>query len=191
MAVLPTPETWLLELRDRLRVPPPRRLVGSEARPAAVLVPLFVRAGELWTLLVRRSARVAHHRLQWAFPGGGIELGEDPWGAALREGQEEIGLPRSSVLRLGELDEQSTPSGFRIVPCVGAIPGSFSPRPDGGEIEEALSVRLQELSASEASGEKPILVNGQPRTLRLYRAGNQVVWGVTARVLENLLERMR
>ena len=75
---------WMLEMRSRLGAPAPRRLVPGEARQAAVLVPLYVDAGMLWTLLTKRTDSLPHHRGQVAFPGGGKEMGEDSWGAALR-----------------------------------------------------------------------------------------------------------
>src|SRR5439155_996429 len=75
-----------------------------------------------WTVLTKRADDLPSHRSQIAFPGGGRELKEDPWGAALREAQEEVGLDPKVVLKLGELDEQESPAGFRVIPCVGAIP---------------------------------------------------------------------
>ncbi len=76
----------------RLAAPPPRRLAARDLRPAAVLVPLYVDAGELWTILTKRTDTLPSHRGQIAFPGGGRELKEDRWVAARREAHEEIGL---------------------------------------------------------------------------------------------------
>lgn len=184
------PASWIEELRERLASPPPRRLPTDEARHAAVLVPLYVAEGQLWTLLTRRAQELPHHRGQVAFPGGGRETGEDFWRAALRESEEEIGLPERLVLRLGELDEVGTPTGFRIVPCVGAIPHPFAPRPNPGEIAEVFAAPLAALARPEASEEREIVLNGRPRALRVYRAGRHRVWGVTARILENLIGRL-
>ena len=122
MSERPVPASWIEEVRSRLAAPAPRRLAPGEQREAAVLVPLFVDAGELWTLLTRRAEHLAKHRGQVAFAGGGLELGEDAWTGALREAEEELGLPRESVLVLGQLDEVEAPTGYRIVPCVGAVP---------------------------------------------------------------------
>ena len=78
-------QSWIVALRERLASPPSRRLPASDLRPASVLVPLYVDAGELWTVLTKRTDTLPSHRSQIAFPGGGRELKEDPWGAALRE----------------------------------------------------------------------------------------------------------
>ena len=181
--------SWIVELRHRLAEPPPARLAGGEARHAAVLVPLYVEAGQLWTLLTRRTETLPHHRGQIAFPGGGLETGEQPWDAALRESEEEIGLSRKNVLRLGELDEVGTPTGFRIVPCVGAIPFPIELTANPGEIEEIFAVPLSELANPRLAEEREVRINGQRRTLRIYHVGRFVVWGVTARIVENLLTR--
>lgn len=182
--------SWIAEVRARLASPPAGRLPASESRQAAVLVPLYVEAGELWTLLTRRSEALPQHRGQVAFPGGGREIGEDAWAAALRESEEEIGLDARLVLRLGELDEAATPSGFRIVPCVGAIPATFRPRPDPGEIDEVFSVPITALANPRLVEDREVLLNGERRTLRLYHVGRHLIWGVTARIVQNLLIRL-
>jgi 8-oxo-dGTP pyrophosphatase MutT (NUDIX family) len=182
--------SWIVEVRRRLESPPPRRLAAGEARQAAVLVPLYVEAQELWTILTERSAELPHHKSQIAFPGGGRELGEDVWETALREAREEIHLPEKAVIRLGELDETETPSGFRIVPCVGAVPEVFEPEPDEAEIVDVFSVPLSAFANPTMVEDRPVSINGIERTLRIYHVGRRRVWGLTARILQNLLRRL-
>lgn len=182
--------SWILEVRRRLESPPPRRLASAEGRRAAVLVPLYVESGELWALLTQRAETLPQHRGQVAFPGGGREAGEDPWSAALRESAEEIGLDGGTVLRLGELDEAATPSGFRIVPCVGAIPAGFRARPNPDEIDEAFAVPIAALAQPQLIEDREVRINGRPRLLRIYHVGRHRIWGVTARILQNLLARL-
>ncbi len=182
--------TWIHELRQRLESPPPRRLPPDEARPAAVLVPLFVEAGQLWTMLTKRAKDLPHHRGQIAFPGGGQELGEDAWSAALRESREELGWEPGRILRLGQLDEVSSPAGFRIVPCVGAVPVPIAVEASAGEIEEVFSVPLLALTEVKAVEERAVEIDGQRRALRVYHVAGRQVWGLTARILQNLLERL-
>jgi len=183
-------ETWIAEVRRRLESPPPRRRPSGDRRDAAVLVPLYVEARELWTVLTERSIDLPHHKGQIAFPGGGRELGEDMWEAALREAQEEVGLAPEAVLRLGELDEAETPSGYRIVPCVGAIPHGFEPRPDPTEIADVFSVPLSALSNPTLVEDLAVSIDGVERSLRIYHVGRRKIWGLTARVLQNLLRRL-
>jgi 8-oxo-dGTP pyrophosphatase MutT (NUDIX family) len=184
------PTSWILDLRDRLSSPPPRRLPASDVRLAAVLVPLFVDAGELWTLLTKRTDTLPSHRSQIAFPGGGREFKEDPWAAALREAHEEIGLNPATVLRLGDLDEGETPAGFRVVPCVGAIPFPFKAEPNAAEIAEVFSLPLSAFADPKLVEERPVSFNGVERNLRIYHIGRRQIWGLTARILQNLLIRL-
>lgn len=184
--------SWIEEVRARLASPPPRRLLppARELRPAAVLVPLFVDAAELWTVLTKRTATLPSHPSQIAFPGGGRELGEDAWGAALREAQEEVGLDPERVLRLGELDEQDVPSGFRIVPCVGAIPHPYEMRASEAEIAEVFRLPLSAFTNPRLIEDRPVVYDGVRRMLRIYHIGNRQIWGVTARILQVLLARL-
>ncbi|MBZ0100868.1 MAG: CoA pyrophosphatase [Thermoanaerobaculia bacterium] len=183
-------QSWIHEVRARLGSPPPTRLPVSDSRQAAVLVPLWVDAGELWTLLTKRSEALPHHRGQIAFPGGGRETGEDLWGAALRESEEEIGLPAKVVLRLGQLDEVGSPAGFRIVPCVGAIPKQFEASPSPDEIEETFPIPISALANPRLVEDREVLLNGRRRTIRIYHVGRHLIWGLTARIVQNLLLRL-
>lgn len=182
--------SWIHEIRDRLISPPPRRLAANDLRPASVLVPLYVDAGELWTVLTKRTDDLPSHRSQIAFPGGGRELKEDPWAAALRETNEEIGLDPKAVLRLGELDEGETPAGFRVIPCVGAIPFPYKATPNAAEIAEIFSLPLSAFSNPKMVEERPVKINGVERLLLVYHIGNRQIWGLTARILQNLLVRL-
>ncbi|HWM93936.1 MAG TPA: CoA pyrophosphatase [Thermoanaerobaculia bacterium] len=182
--------SWIMEIRDRLASPPPRRLAASDLRQAAVLVPLYVDAGELWTVLTKRTEDLPSHRGQIAFPGGGRELKEDPWAAALRESQEEIGFDPKRVLPLGILDEQETPAGFRVIPCVGAIPFPYEAKPNPAEIAEVFSLPLSAFSNPRMVEERPVKINGIERLLLVYHLGNRQIWGLTARILQNLLVRL-
>jgi 8-oxo-dGTP pyrophosphatase MutT (NUDIX family) len=182
--------SWIMEVRERLASPAPRRLAASDLRQAAVLVPLYVDAGELWTVLTKRTDDLPSHRGQIAFPGGGRELKEDPWAAAVREAHEEIGLDPKRVLSLGELDEGETPAGFRVIPCVGAVPFPFEAKPNAGEIAEVFSLPLSAFSNPRLVEERPVKIDGVERSLRIYHIGNRQIWGLTARILQNLLIRL-
>ncbi|HSF39925.1 MAG TPA: hypothetical protein VLT87_09050, partial [Thermoanaerobaculia bacterium] len=59
-------QSWIVALRERLSSPPPRRLPASDLRQASVLVPLYVNAGELWTVLTKRTDTLPSHRSQIA-----------------------------------------------------------------------------------------------------------------------------
>lgn len=182
--------SWIFEVRHRLSTPPPTRLPAGDVRQAAVLVPLYVDNGELWTLLTKRSDALPHHRGQIAFPGGGREIGEDPWAAALRETHEELGVEPSQVIRVGELDEAATPSGFHIVPCVGAVPYPLETTINDDEIAEVFSVPLLAFTDYRIVEDRLVKIDGVERSIRVYHVGKRQVWGLTARIVQNLLLRL-
>ena len=183
-------QSWIVAMRERLASPPPRRLAASDLRQASVLVPLYVDAGELWTVLTKRTDTLPSHRGQIAFPGGGRELKEDPWAAALRESQEEVGLEPKLILRLGELDEQESPAGFRVIPCVGAIPFPHKLKPNDAEIAEVFNLPLSAFTNPQLVEERPVLINGVQRNILIYHVAGRQIWGLTARVLQSLLVRL-
>jgi len=182
--------SWIAELRTRLATPAATRLPHDDARQAAVLVPLYVDAGELWTLLTRRAETLPHHKGQIAFPGGGLEAGEEAWDGALREAQEEVGIDSSRVLRLGALDEARTPSGYRIVPCVGAVAYPLETEINHDEIEEVFAVPISAFANPTAVEERVVAIDGLDRMLRVYHVGGRTVWGLTARIIQQLLIRL-
>jgi len=185
-----TASSWIQEIRDRLASPSPRRSALGEGRQAAVLVPLYVDARELWTVLTRRSENLPTHKNQYAFPGGGLELGEDAWTGALRETHEEIGIEPKAVLPLGELDEVGSPAGFSIIPCVGAVPFPLKTEINEAEIAEVFAVPLSAFANPRLIEDRPVIINGRERMLRVYHVGSRRIWGVTALILKNLLIRL-
>ena len=185
-----SPHSWILALRARLASPPPRRLAPNDLRQASVLVPLYVDAGELWTVLTKRADTLPSHRSQIAFPGGGREPKEDPWAAALRETHEEIGLDPKIILKLGELDEIASPAGFSVIPCVGAVPYPHKTQLNEAEIAEVFSLPVSAFANPRMVEERDVLINGAEHKLLIYHVGNRQIWGLTARILQNLLIRL-
>lgn len=189
---------WILELRRRLArewtVPAVVREIAEgtpDPRPAAVLVPLFVRERELWTLFTKRSEAVEHHKGQVSFPGG-VEAADDatPWDTALRETEEEIGVPRGAVLPLGELPQVVTFTGFRIRPFVGAIPWPFDLRRNEREVASILQVPIRALLAPTLVEERAVSWKGRSVPTPVYHVKGHVIWGATAFLLATLLEAL-
>jgi 8-oxo-dGTP pyrophosphatase MutT (NUDIX family) len=165
--------------------PPPDR----PRRPAAVLVPLLTYPHGLQVLLTRRTPHLSAHAGQVAFPGGRTEEHDlDAVATALRETEEEIGLPRSHVEVVGRLDLFNTGTGFSITPIVGLVSVPFPLRPDPSEVAEAFEVPLDFIldpaNRRRAQRER----NGQIRHYFIYDYGGHEVWGATAAMLVNLTE---
>lgn len=155
-------------------------------RPAAVLLPLFLKEEQGHIILTRRTHTVEHHKGQISFPGGGWEEGDDCLCAtALRESYEEIGLRGEDVEVLGELDPVATGSNFLVSPFVGFFPYPYSFRVNPREAQELLEVPLAALLAPGASWEEAL--SQGVSSSRCYRYGEHVIWGVTAGILEQFL----
>jgi 8-oxo-dGTP pyrophosphatase MutT (NUDIX family) len=192
-------ESWLSEIRRRLARDWPERLAlrgqagsGAPLRPAAVLVPLYVRDNQLFTLLTRRSEMVEHHKGQISFPGG-VPEDEDAnlWSTAVREAEEEIGIPAAGVQLLGALPRAVTLTDFEISPYVGAIPYPVDFRCEEGEVAEILEIPVSYLMDPEVVEERPVKWKGRDvRTLVFHYRGH-AIWGATARILSDLLEVLR
>ena len=172
-------------------------LLPADARlvDAAVLVPLI---GERHTgvILTRRHDGLRNHAGQVSFPGGRVDPGDDgPVAAALREAEEEIGLPLSQARVLGCLDPLATVTGFRVLPVVARVPAGFVPRPRPGEVADVFQVPLDWLMAPENLDRIAVEFGGRDREVLEYRrhaqSPEQRIWGATASILYNLRQRLQ
>ena len=185
----PSLETVVARTRARLpararRVVPPGPLVR-----AAVLVPIVDR-GEPFLLFAQRSDRVGQHAGQISFPGGRIDAGDrDDLHAALREAEEEIGLPPSLVEPLGVLDDTETfATQFVITPWVGVVRTPIVWRPDGHEIERVIEVPVAALLARGGFRVERWARDGVTRDVYFYDYQGTTIWGATARILKQYLD---
>jgi 8-oxo-dGTP pyrophosphatase MutT (NUDIX family) len=169
--------------------PPPFEMPGS--RPAAVLVPLFEKDGEANVVLTKRPDTMPTHQGEVSFPGGGVRPGIDAGlrDAALREAEEEIGLPPAAVDVVAELDTLATVgSRFTITPFVGLVDALPQLVPHPGEVVKILDVPLSELLDDEAFHEE---FWGSPdRAISFFELPGETVWGATARVLVAFLAHL-
>ncbi len=162
-----------------------------EARPAAVLVPLYRDGGEWHVLFTERTHAVEDHKGQVAFPGGRVdEADTSRVDTALREAEEEIGLKRSEVTVLGQLDELLTVTQYRVTPVVGVFPWPYPFVLSTAELSEVFGVSLAWLADPahrEIQWREPI-VSGPKIPVYYFRYQAHTIWGVTARMLVNFLE---
>jgi len=159
--------------------------------PAAVLV--GVREGGAENIiLTRRHDNLSKHAGQVAFPGGGMEPDDtDMLDTALRETEEEIGLPREAVMPLGYLDCFETISGFCITPVVARIAADAPAlAPNAEEVADVFEVPLDFFLQPDNMVRNHMRYRGQRRSMVEFRHGGYRIWGATAAMLSNLLERM-
>jgi 8-oxo-dGTP pyrophosphatase MutT (NUDIX family) len=159
-------------------------------KPAAVLVPIIDRR-EPTVLLTLRTAELASHAGQVAFPGGKIDAAdESPVAAALREAREETGLAAALVEPIGYLDLYLTFSGFRILPTVARIKPEFTLALNPQEVTETFEVPLEFLMTPANHQRKTRDWNGLARDYYAIPYENRYIWGITAGILRNLYERV-
>jgi len=169
---------------------PGRMALDRPPTPAAVLVPLVEREEGMTVLLTQRTDHLAHHPGQISFPGGRLEEadGGDHVIAALRETEEEVGLPRERVTVLGRLDNYITGTGFAITPVVGVVEPPFEVSPDPFEVAEVFEVPLQFLLDPQNHKLNRVVVEGRHRPFWSMTWEQRVIWGATAGILVNLSE---
>lgn len=158
---------------------------------AAVLVPLVPRPEGATVLLTRRTRHLENHAGQISFPGGKIERDDgSPEVAALRETEEEIGLPRGRIEILGRLARRVTGTGFRVTPVVGLARPPFELRPAAGEVETVFEVPLAFVLDRGNHRTEVRLREGVERRFHVMPYGEFYIWGLTARLLVALCDAL-
>jgi 8-oxo-dGTP pyrophosphatase MutT (NUDIX family) len=187
-------------LRERLSRPAPaqavygddgsgRRELGriGELRPAAVLVPIIAHAEGLTVLFTQRTTSLRSHSGQVSFPGGRAEQGDaSPEHTALREAEEEIGLPAARVEVLARMPEYFTRTGFRVTPVVGVVQPPLELVPDAREVAEVFEVPLGYLLDPANHQRASREIGGRTAHFYVIEHHGRTIWGATAGMLINL-----
>ena len=178
------------KLRSVLAKRPVSRIHDSKPRLSAVLVPLFLKDGQYHLLFIQRTERVREHKGQISFPGGAYEKTDKTLlNTALREAQEEIGLAPGDVEMLGELDDMLTVStNYLISPFVGLIPFPYNFELDKWETEELIEAPVAALQEKGCLSEEIEITDGKKVISYSFKYGDRVIWGATARILQQFLE---
>jgi 8-oxo-dGTP pyrophosphatase MutT (NUDIX family) len=154
---------------------------------AAVLIPLVWQAEEWHVLFTRRTDRVESHKGQVSFPGGACDEGErTAEETALREAEEEIGIPPREVRVLGRLSNLITITYFRVTPVVGVIRWPAVFRVGEHEVARIFTIPLAWLA--NPSNRWEFEVPGTGRSLIAYHPyDGELLWGATARMTVDFL----
>lgn len=170
---------------NRDTLPPTDRIL----RPAAVLIAVSPQTETVF--LTKRSAALKHHPGQVAFPGGKQDPGDPTLtAAALREAEEEVGLPRFQVRVLGEMPTHETVTGFSMTPVLGLIEGPYVPRAEAGEVSEVFEVPLAHVTDPANFIVQSRRWQGRVRHYYTVPFGPYYIWGATGRILRALADRM-
>ncbi|MFZ0692617.1 MAG: CoA pyrophosphatase [Alphaproteobacteria bacterium] len=159
--------------------------------PAAVLVPVFDNGADIDVLFTKRGIDLSDHAGEISFPGGRIEpTDDDAAAAALRETEEELGLPSRQIEIIGALDLYETRTGFLVTPLVGLVASPLILRPDPREVAEVIRVPLGHLLNRSNYRSEERDAGGKIRRFYSLAFGDYVIWGATAGMLVNLCERV-
>ncbi len=162
---------------------------GEEFRQAAVLVALTERE-DPGMLLLHRPSHMRSHPGQIAFPGGGIDPGETPVQAALREAHEELGIDPARVRVIGESDAYKTHSGFEITPVVAVVPPDLEIVPNPDEVAQWFEAPAGFVLDPANHNQQWVEWEGDMRAYNEIIWGEHNIWGITAALIVNLSRRL-
>lgn len=192
LSVLSDPDETLVRLARHLDdsgAAPSAADTDARLRPSAVLVPFVVDDGLPALVLTRRSPHLTHHKGEVSFPGGRLDPGESPVDAALREAHEEIALAPHCVTVLGRLGSLTTyASNSAITPVVARVIGSPEFVPNVAEVERVFVVALRDLAAPGVFSQELWPIAGAPSSIHFYDLADDILWGVTGRMVTNMLD---
>jgi nudix motif 8 len=169
----------------RLRGTAVRRLSVDGPR-ASVLVPLCRRGGAPAVLFTKRTETVGTHKGQVSFPGGRRDPEDsDDVACALRELEEELGIPAARVDVIGVFHEVMSITSVRVTPVIGWLGDverlALVPAP--AEIDAVFTLTLAELVHPEKREVRQLGTRRAP----FFTAGPHPVWGLTAFILDEIM----
>jgi 8-oxo-dGTP pyrophosphatase MutT (NUDIX family) len=164
---------------------------AKEYRIGAVTVLLYNKKGEPYFVLTQRHVYKGAHSGQISLPGGkyeGSDGGTD--NTALRETEEEVGVPQKDVQIIKSLSElYIPPSKFLVYPYVGVITKEFEFKKDDFEVKEVIEIPIHDLINS-VLVDKPLAELANVPTYKescpCFLFGGKIIWGATAMVLNEL-----
>jgi 8-oxo-dGTP pyrophosphatase MutT (NUDIX family) len=165
----------------------------DDDRLAAILVPLIWRDSDWQILMTKRAAHLSHHAGQISFPGGALDASDKGLiDTALREAHEEISLAPPSVRVMGSLLPVRSPAGFIVQPIVGIIGGDIfnELQPDPAEVDSIFTLPLAHIGQSDNFSLVPRQTNGRDNSYWVVSHPEHYIWGLSARVLNDLRQRL-
>jgi 8-oxo-dGTP pyrophosphatase MutT (NUDIX family) len=159
--------------------------------PAAVMLLLYPKDGDFCVLLNKRSMEVEHHKGEMSFPGGARDPEDSDYeDTARRETEEEMGIARDDITILGRLDDNVTRTNFLVKVFVGTIPYPYEFSPSSVEIAEVVEIPLDVLRDPATIRWDSRIEAGQRVAVRSYGYQQHLVYGATAKILDQFLETL-
>jgi 8-oxo-dGTP pyrophosphatase MutT (NUDIX family) len=166
-----------------------QHIVDASRVSSAVLIPVFLKKQDYYILFTKRTEKVRDHKGQISFPGGAYEEQDGSLiTTALRECTEEVGLAADLVEVLGELDDMYTlGTNYVITPFIAIIPWPYQLKTDPTEVDRIIEVPVSALLDKSCLSQGTDVLNDEPITTYSYRYQGEVIWGATARILNQFL----
>jgi 8-oxo-dGTP pyrophosphatase MutT (NUDIX family) len=153
-------------------------------KPAAVLLLVVNHPGDPTVVFTQRTAHLSDHAGQISFPGGRSDEADcTPERTALREAEEEVGIPADRIDILGRLPEYHTSTGFAVTPIVGWSEPPLTFRPDPHEVADVFEVPLAFLLDAGNHRYESAFYKGRMRKYWAMPYGERFIWGATAGML--------
>jgi 8-oxo-dGTP pyrophosphatase MutT (NUDIX family) len=167
-------------------------LPEQTVKHAAVLIPLVERAAGVHVLLTQRTSHLSDHAGQISFPGGRVEAQDrHRQDTALRETEEEIGVPRDRVTVLGALPDYEMNSGFRITPVIGWIRPPYPTQADPFEVQDIFETPLAHFLDPSNYQRRRYALEGRDRRYLAVPYQGRYIWGATAGMLYLFYQLLR
>jgi len=174
------------------RIPERPAELQGDPRCGAVLAVLFAKAEQLHVILIKRRDDLRHHPGQISFPGGRQEQNELPLACALRETHEEIGIPPDELIIAGGLEPAYIcASDFVVYPFVAWHSGIPACIPDPHELTEVFKIPISRLCTADARTRAPKNIFGTEREVPGFSFSEHHIWGATAMLLHEIIERLK
>ncbi len=179
------------ELRKRLEAREPREVVKPEFRKSAVMMLFMNKDGMPHVLLTKRTDKVATHKGQMAFPGGGYDTDDaDILQTALRETYEEVGIPAGDIDIIGQFDDFISIAGFHVVTFVGTIRHPYEYVINRDEIDDYVEVPLSLFVNMQYEKVQQVEFEGRSFNVYYYFYNGFEIWGLTARILTDFAAKI-
>ena len=168
-----------------------REMKVAQYKDAAVLIGLREREGHCSVILTERTAHLAKHAGQVAFPGGKIDPEDaSPEAAALREAEEEIGLDPARVEVLGRLPDYLTGTGYRIKPVLALVDPDARFVANPHEVEAVFETPFPFLMDAANYRRESRVWQGMERHYYTMQWDGHLIWGVTAGIIRMMRDRL-
>jgi 8-oxo-dGTP pyrophosphatase MutT (NUDIX family) len=159
-------------------------LLSDNLREAAVLIGLIARESGWHVLLTKRTEQLNSHAGQIAFPGGRRDAHDhSAIATALREAEEEVGIPSSQIEVIGYLERFATISNFIVTPVLAILSANIQPQAQESEVAEIFEVPLAHFLDPQNVQHESREYQGRVRTTIVYYAAGHRIWGATASML--------